>query len=84
MTTDQNKSPPANAAERATYWENLCRTYRDKAADASRRTEHLELVNEDLLEACETALKDYQQHIPSAETVPNILRAAIAKARGQQ
>jgi hypothetical protein len=34
----------------------------------------------DLLAACQAALADYQQHIPSATTIPAILQAAIAKA----
>jgi len=36
----------------------------------------------DLLEACKAALKDYTQFIPSANAIPTILRAAIAKAEG--
>lgn len=33
-----------------------------------------------LLAACQAALADYEAHIPTAETVPAILRAAIAAA----
>src|SRR5262249_38306890 len=41
---------------------------------------HLMAAAPELLEACKAALADYEAHIPSATSIPAILRAAIANA----
>lgn len=72
MTTEQNKSPPAHIPLDAQHYELI------ETCNALRT------INAELLDACEIALEDYQQHIPGATTVPDILRTAITKAREQQ
>ena len=84
MTTEQNKSPPKAHEVTPDMLIEMGRANNTQSAERLQKISRLEEINAQLLEACETALKDYEQHLPSATTVPGILHAAIAKARGQQ
>ena len=88
MTTDLNKSPPLNDAERAAHWEKVARSYHELFTESSRKRHALSLQNAKLLEAlehCRSALQAVKMTIgldhPSAILAAN---DAIAKARGQQ
>ena len=98
MTTEQNKSPPQHtvgplwidddgfiAAGTGDSYQTIADTRSSPNAVADADFIVLACNSHyQLMAACEAALKDYEQYLPSAATVPSILRAAIAKARGQQ